>query len=372
MGTGMRGRIKLGWAIAVFVLLDFGTLAFGYTITALVAQDAVAINLAGRQRMLSQRVSKATLIAVDPGKSLAQRQSAHEEARLSYALFIRTLQAFAQGGETLGGAGEPVQLDMVHERAGRLVGEVLGRVSAWPGYPDAAEEQEAFAHFWLDQNLDILSAMNQLTTELERQSLAAVSRLRVAQGMAFVLSLINFFVILLSLQRERREMERQAQADPLTGLLNRGGIYQALGLALEAAQVVGNPLGVMLFDLDGFKAINDTYGHAAGDKALQEVARRLRAWGAEGWQCGRLGGDEFVVICPGVTSEALAAAALQLEQVLSGIPCGVLVVSASVGWAAANAESSPDSLMSAADAGMYAQKAEHYAARRIRAEERHP
>jgi diguanylate cyclase (GGDEF)-like protein len=357
-------------AIALFVLLDLCTLAFSYSIARQVEKDAVAINLAGRQRMLSQRIAKATFLATNPASSALQRKDSAAEASEAYLTFRRTLLAFAQGGETIGGDGRPVRLERVQGSAALLVGEVRGLLDPWPSAPSDERSMEAFSQFMGERNVDILNSMNQLTTELEKQSVAAVSRLRIAQTLAFIASLGNFGFILLGMYRARSRAEIESVTDALTGLLNRGGLYRELDAALAQRTASGEPLGVMLLDLNGFKAVNDNYGHAAGDAALREVARRLRDLRSRGWTFGRLGGDEFAGICPGLAPEPLAAAAEYVSSVLSGVPGGGTTVSASVGWACVESHQTADDVIAKADAMMYSIKNKHPLARSYRDQHR--
>ncbi len=98
------------------------------------------------------------------------------------------------------------------------------------------------------------------------------------------------------LQRRIDQLEKLAVTDELTGLLNRRGIEQQLSRTLELSRRHGEPGLLVYVDLDGFKMVNDTYGHAAGDEVLKQVARLL----TENVRCtdfvGRLGGDEFAVL----------------------------------------------------------------------------
>lgn len=357
----MKNRMAL--AIATFLLLDLGALAFSYTIARQVEKDAVAINLSGRQRMLSQRITKAALLATDTRRSATQRQESLDEVKLTYNLFRRTLTAFAHGGSTAGGDGREVELDGVTGKAALLVGEVQGTLDPWPHTPASRSELESFAHFMVEHNNDILDAMNQLTTALEKQSVAAVSKLRIAQTLAFTLSVFNFIGILLGMHRARVRAETQSQTDALTGLLNRGGFYTALQAALQQRDTTGQPLGVMLLDLDGFKAVNDTYGHATGDETLKEVARRLKGLDFKGWKYGRLGGDEFAIISPELDAQRLASAGAHVASVLAGIPGGGTTVSASVGWVCVESHQTADVAIAAADAMMYAAKSQNRLAR---------
>lgn len=343
-------------AIATFVLLDLGTLAFSYSIARQVEKDAVAINLAGRQRMLSQRITKAALLTTSPTRNAAQRMESLIEVDRAYQMFQRTLSAFAEGGETVGGDGRPVQLDPVQGKAALLVGNVRGSLERWPNAPTEHPELESFSQFMVEHNGEILDSMNRLTSELENESIATVTRLRIAQTFAFILSLANFIFILAGMRRAQRRAEVASITDTLTGLLNRGGFYKQLEAALSRSHSQQEPLAVMLIDMNEFKAVNDNYGHAAGDATLCEVARRLRDLSTHGWICGRLGGDEFAVICPGLEAEKLATVAQYLSGILSGVPGGELVISASVGFAAAKPQQTADEVIADADATMYTVK----------------
>lgn len=108
-----------------------------------------------------------------------------------------------------------------------------------------------------------------------------------------------------------------AQHDPLTGLPNRSIVYEFGSKLINSAIRHRKCLAVLFFDLDRFKPINDTYGHQAGDKMLQEVAERLRSSLRSGDVVGRIGGDEFVAILDDVRSESdVALAARNLLNVL--------------------------------------------------------
>ncbi|WP_263915564.1 diguanylate cyclase domain-containing protein [Achromobacter sp. 79A6] len=102
--------------------------------------------------------------------------------------------------------------------------------------------------------------------------------------------------MLVSTMLAERENERQARQDSLTGLLNRYGLLRALDQAVERARRGTAEFAVLYLDLDGFKAVNDTYGHGTGDMLLKQVSERLQALQPPDAQAGRIGGDEFVLL----------------------------------------------------------------------------
>jgi diguanylate cyclase (GGDEF)-like protein len=157
---------------------------------------------------------------------------------------------------------------------------------------------------------------------------------------------------------------RQADHDALTGLRNRRGMEFFLDRSLRHAAEDADELGVMLIDLDGFKAINDTYGHDAGDQVLIGVANRMLARVRRASDLvARLGGDEFVVVAThsGPEAQALQELAADLVRVLRepfSIPGGAFVqIGASIGVARyPHSGLTRFELMAAADAAMYEAK----------------
>jgi diguanylate cyclase (GGDEF)-like protein/PAS domain S-box-containing protein len=107
---------------------------------------------------------------------------------------------------------------------------------------------------------------------------------------------------------EDRRTRHEADTDPLTGLANRRALERALDAAMGRARIRSRSVALLMLDLDGFKAVNDQYGHAAGDAVLREVARRLRRTVRERDVVARLGGDEFVVVLTDVGGRSRAAA----------------------------------------------------------------
>lgn len=165
--------------------------------------------------------------------------------------------------------------------------------------------------------------------------------------------------MLVTTMRAERENSHRAHHDALTGLLNRAGFVEALGTRLAAR--AERQFAVMFFDLDNFKPINDTFGHAAGDAVLKGVAGRVRRALPDGAVLARMGGDEFVALVEDVTAETARETGHRLiREVAISYELGGEIrasVGASVGIAM-----SPDhgaeveELLAVADAALYEAK----------------
>ncbi|WP_409330084.1 diguanylate cyclase domain-containing protein [Trujillonella humicola] len=157
---------------------------------------------------------------------------------------------------------------------------------------------------------------------------------------------------------EQRALEQRlrdaALHDPLTGLPNRALVLDRLDQALRAQRRERRPAVVVYCDLDGFKAINDAAGHAAGDAALLHTARALRSAVRPEDTVGRIGGDEFVVVCSGIgTAGDAADLVARMETALAAGEHGVR---ASCGTALSRPTDTAESLLRRADEAMYAVK----------------
>jgi diguanylate cyclase (GGDEF)-like protein/PAS domain S-box-containing protein len=161
--------------------------------------------------------------------------------------------------------------------------------------------------------------------------------------------------------RVHARLAHQATHDDLTGLPNRSLVVDRLRQASARRHARGSveDLAVLFIDLDGFKEINDTLGHAAGDAVLRVLAHRIAAVLRPGDTVGRVGGDEFVVVLEGVSDDEASILAAHLGEVVAapidhdGRP---LSVRASVGLALAHPDDTPEQVLRRADEAMYRQK----------------
>jgi two-component system, cell cycle response regulator len=160
----------------------------------------------------------------------------------------------------------------------------------------------------------------------------------------------------------REAMTLRATRDALTGLLNRGTIVEFLGRELARADREGQPLGVMMADLDHFKRVNDTHGHLAGDAVLREAARRILAGRRVYDLVGRYGGEELLLLAPGCDLEAAASVAERLRAAIGDRPIdtaeGPIAITASWGVTTYTPGSGldPEAVIKAADGALYAAK----------------
>ncbi|MCW2707827.1 MAG: hypothetical protein QOJ48_1893 [Frankiales bacterium] len=153
-------------------------------------------------------------------------------------------------------------------------------------------------------------------------------------------------------------LTERAVRDPLTGLANRTLLLERLRAVLARDARTGQSTAVLFLDLDGFKAVNDRYGHAAGDEVLVTVAKRLAAAVRPSDTVARIGGDEFVVLVEGASDAVVHTVVERLRQAVSEpLPTLDLEVGVSVGVAlSARGDAEPRTLLNAADRAMYSEK----------------
>ncbi|MBI5511353.1 MAG: GGDEF domain-containing protein [Deltaproteobacteria bacterium] len=164
----------------------------------------------------------------------------------------------------------------------------------------------------------------------------------------------------LAIEQHVAELRRLAMLDELTGLANRRYLENALRSRLEEHQRYGWRLGAVFLDIDHFKAINDSLGHAAGDRMLQMVARTLAATSRAFDLVGRFGGEEFVAIVANVDKVELLRIAERyrnlVQQSRLGHPDGARQVTISVGATLATMNDTMETLLCRADQLMYESK----------------
>lgn len=173
------------------------------------------------------------------------------------------------------------------------------------------------------------------------------------------LALLYLLLRLVKLQTRSAELVQIATTDALTGAFNRKGLEEVLQQALADWREHRHPLGLVLIDIDHFKAVNDTHGHQAGDRVLSRLAELVRGHVRGQDRLGRWGGEEFLLVCRDTGLEQAQAIAEKLRALVAEHDFGDgLRVTASFGVAALAGERPLDQLFAAADAALYRAKAE--------------
>ena len=160
--------------------------------------------------------------------------------------------------------------------------------------------------------------------------------------------------LMQALTLARDAHETLARTDQLTGVLNRRGFEAAAEESLAEARAAGRPMATLMLDVDAFKQLNDTFGHAVGDDALRLVADVLRDCAGGRFIVGRQGGDEFAMMLPGVDRDGATAIAEDIRAACAREVQGGAMVSVSVGVAVSAYSQTPLSmLLRRADIALY-------------------
>lgn len=413
--------------LVLVIILDLSLLGSNFYLSDQLEIASVNINMAGRQRMLSQRITKAVMMAYYYRSNDLPIKPAVDEINQASSLFNQTLLAFKQGGRAVSTTSQQIYIEsLTGSRIRQLIDEAL--ILWLPIYQaisadlagDYLDERELAELIGLlsKENLHLLKLMNDITNELANAARRQTYFLRGLQTIVVILILLSFITASLRLSRhekyyrklmesgsdiilginvktaritfasdsttrllgydqetikamavqdffnasareqinrilqqaassgrlesERHEIEllrqdgtslvgdmllqlqnsedghyleliadirditfqkeieyqlsQMAHSDALTGLANRKKFFDLAEVILIKANRQQNQCAIFFIDLDGFKQINDTYGHEAGDKVLMEVAVRIRNCLRASDVVGRIGGDEFVVM----------------------------------------------------------------------------
>lgn len=460
--------------IFLFIIFDISALSLNLWISDSLSKSTIAINLAGRQRMLSQRISKALLL-LEHAKTPKSQQDIKTELQNSLTLFDNTLNAFWLGGKTLDGDHKPVFIPAIESPQVRLhlaEGRQLWNIFSPPIIATlnaevlSADTLTTAIQITGQHNIALLSIMNQLTLTLEQEAIDNINLLRLIQSVLLVCALINFIYLIhhlignaksthkhnealntlfnsietsiiiydtlgnilfsnqaanqlfkypdgipltlsvsdiLSQNKElsmghcrtgasfhakmecqriefkniqsiictvydvTQQAEKEAKLtklafnDPLTGLANRLLFHERLQQDILHSKRHFRCLAVLFIDLDGFKAVNDSLGHDAGDQLLKLVSKRLLQCCREDDTVARMGGDEFTLILSSINHAK--AAKKVAEQILTQLNKRFLIqdqmihISASIGISLYPKDhETADALIKLADVAMYRAK----------------
>lgn len=206
-------------SVALFILLDASVMILNFYVSFEIAEDAVGINLAGRQRMLSQRMAKSLYALNAETTDSPAFKDAAAELKASSKLFDETLAAFTKGGETHNATKQLVELPQVKSPAGQA--SLASAAIIWQPYKaqidqllDAIQQQRDLTEalpqalaLAKQYNLSMLGYMNDLTISLENVAASKATRLRIIQTVGITLAIINFLFIMLHFLRQLRDSD---------------------------------------------------------------------------------------------------------------------------------------------------------------------
>lgn len=176
-----------------------------------------------------------------------------------------------------------------------------------------------------------------------------------------LLVVVSFSMAGLSTEQQTRALRTVATQDGLTGLLNRGAFLEAAAEELDRSKAANSGGSLILADLDHFKSVNDTFGHAAGDLALQAFAEACGASARSTDLAGRYGGEEFILLLPGAGPKSAEIIAAEISRRLAEqhIPELLRMPTVSYGISIYNAETADlDEVIAAADVALYEAKSQ--------------
>jgi len=348
-------------ALAAFVLIDL-TRQAQLNAEVVVAQEVKDHLYALRAAL--QELRSASRLGARTGDAQAFRNI--ERRALDVETELHSIDAHARAMVAgANGLAQAAQLLVVHARSVRSVRAALGAASA-DALSQQAERLAVDAVAALDR---ALAAQTARISERTGAQVALAERLRsyvawlLAGSIAVLVGLFAMYRRVHVREREAQaRIERLAHFDVVTGLPNRSLLSDRLAQEAARARRGASSFALLAIDLDGFKAVNDTFGHAAGDVVLAEVAVRARACMRASDTIGRIGGDEFLAILPEANAAGAVAVADKLRERLREpypIPAGTAHLAASVGVSVfPDHGRDSDALLRAADQALYAAKRE--------------
>jgi len=364
-----RGRSFAMTAALAVVLCVLGTFTFWGTLqTAHVTTDQ------SHALVLDAMFSEArSAVAVE---EMHTRQYRLEPSIASRARYESSAQAADEvlrraAGTATGPAREDALRLSAEQAEYRVAADRLVELVTYNDPRAAAQDrlEVAPAYYTLQQDIDSVSrAYHSEAQRLVADLRQVQTRILATTAVGFALGLCLLAMIWrLMLGYQRRLVEHadasqhRALHDPLTGLPNRALFQQRLGAVLTAAHAKrDHRMAAMIIDLNGFKGVNDTLGHQAGDELLIAAGRRLRDVVREGDTVARIGGDEFAVLLPAVadidTAQEIAERAAGVLRRNFQLDAGSAAVSGSVGIALGSDGTAAEELLRRADAAMYRAK----------------
>ncbi|MEP0354168.1 diguanylate cyclase [Paraglaciecola sp.] len=331
------------------------------------SDSAKIVNLSGQQRMLSQRASLFTMEYLSTGHQESKEEAKKALNKLNNNHYTLTTQHlisqeirdlyFSQPHDTDNQVREFTHLiSQALETPSKHIEEKLVQVNL--AFMEMAKNQFL-------KNLDLI------VHQYENESVERINKLRLAQQIVSVIILLTLLLEALFIFRPMvnkvrgfaDNLQQEANYDHLTGLLNRRSFTILIDQALALSKRHHYELGVLSFDIDHFKSINDTYGHDVGDKVIKHISSILKSHTRASDCAARFGGEEFVILLPQTKQEDCFNLANKIRETIEKTPLtlnGLIIeITASGGVSGYRKDdNNAGDMLKRADEGMYQAKSE--------------
>ncbi|MGE0667970.1 MAG: diguanylate cyclase [Sphingomonadales bacterium] len=358
-------RFTLGYVLALATIALLSAVSHGVLDNVISEQrdSATVINVAGRQRMLSQRIA---LLAEDLTNG---DRSARAPLVAAIELMERSQNALVHGGDL--NIVNPLSPDahafyfQGDKPLDPAVRQFLGQARIIAGQNSMSDVDLALRHVRLAARETLLPRLDQAVTVFETHANGRVKWLQWSQRMILAVlfatliaeAILIFRPLVLRLGGYISSLTELATRDSLTGLHNRRYFLEIAQQMLLMARRGSSPTAVLVLDLDHFKRINDTLGHRAGDAALRRFAEIVRNTVRRSDLIGRMGGEEFAIVLPGVDRHAARIVAEKLRRAFEeDNPKDSPAFTASIGVVLAGETDTISDLLNHADAAVYVAK----------------
>lgn len=292
------------------------------------------VNVSGQQRMLSQRASMFAIDYIQSGSISSKRLSmdAVEKMKENHAFLISAHKSALENGEL-----SPLSTTLqamyfsppsgVDKKITVFENEIARALSLEEGPQDINFKSKNLKFLKLAES-ELLAPLHSIVGQYEKESLEKVNDLRTAQnvvlGIIILTILIEAFFIfrpmVAKVSRYAIKLQRDANFDFLSGLLNRRAFNIIAQQSISASHRYNRQLSIIMFDIDFFKRINDAYGHEVGDRAIKHVSNILDSYSRESDCVARIGGEEFVLLLSDTGKEGAEQLANKLRKKVENTP----------------------------------------------------
>ncbi|MBF0354888.1 MAG: diguanylate cyclase [Alphaproteobacteria bacterium] len=325
IGGFRKATLIYAGALALIASLSMITHVMVDAIAQRQEETARLVNISGRQRMLSQRIA---MMALEMTQAPSENGRMADDMGQVIDLMEISHKALTYGSAELGiSADKSLAATQIYDAPPfSLNAKVEAYLEDARTFLTLAPENRAdsvmLASLLLSAHGPILQSLDAAVKQYEADSETAIKRLRrILLGLVGLMlatlgaeALFVFRPLFRKLEQAQAILLDAARTDPLTGCMNRRYLMDAAGRSVALAARTQMPLSIIMIDIDHFKQINDTYGHALGDEALLALVRTILADIRASDFLGRIGGEEFAMVLPDTSLESASQVAEKLRE----------------------------------------------------------